>query len=230
MGIAMVAMLAFGGTFAYFTATATSKSTSITTGHIQLTSAGELIATASTVMPGDSLLEENSTIAVTPNFSGDTGEYVAVKIEIELTDRDGGPVNLGTLTIEDLVVITMPTGWYLGKDESEGTKVSKVYVWGSAPQGESPAVGSGAAVGLTAEQVVISSIKFVAEDDWKQDSYENDQDNYISDNEFMDAKIKISFQARGMQVKNNENDTTLEVANYLFPAAPATEPEEEPGA
>ena len=45
MAIAMVAMLAFGGTYAYFTATAQDKTGSIKTSHVKLSTTASFIAT-----------------------------------------------------------------------------------------------------------------------------------------------------------------------------------------
>ena len=55
MGIVMVAMLAFGGTFAYFTATANNKNAKVTTGVIKLTS-GEVATVTGTVVDKQNVL------------------------------------------------------------------------------------------------------------------------------------------------------------------------------
>ena len=76
----MVAMLAFGGTFAYFTATTKeAKADKITTGKIVLKSAGEATF-VSTVMPKENLLASGS---ISYNPTGTTAaSWVFVKITI----------------------------------------------------------------------------------------------------------------------------------------------------
>ena len=59
MAIAMVAMLAFGGTYAYFTATATERSGSVTTGVIRLKSGGS-VNSSTTAVYGDVIVKEIS--------------------------------------------------------------------------------------------------------------------------------------------------------------------------
>ena len=81
MGIVMVAMLAFGGTFAYFTAQTTKISSGeLTTGTIKLKNSAVTFATGM-IMPGQELLSESSKISV--DVSGSTAaQYVFVKLTI----------------------------------------------------------------------------------------------------------------------------------------------------
>ncbi len=75
----MVAMLAFGGTFAYFTANAGNKSGSIKTGTIKLTSeatAITLTGNTSALLPGESVSS-----SVTYKDESDRGTYVFFKID-----------------------------------------------------------------------------------------------------------------------------------------------------
>ncbi len=77
----MVAMLAFGGTFAYFTAKANDKSASVTMGHVRLAASGDAFETAATgVMPGDKVAVGGVTLTATTN--DDEGEWVAIKVTI----------------------------------------------------------------------------------------------------------------------------------------------------
>ena len=81
MGIVMVAMLAFGGTFAYFTAKASDKTASVTMGHVRLAASGDAFETAATgVMPGDKVAVGGVTLTATTN--DDEGEWVAIKVTI----------------------------------------------------------------------------------------------------------------------------------------------------
>lgn len=81
MGIVMVAMLAFGGTFAYFTAQTTKvESGNLTTGTIMLKNSSATFVTGM-VMPGQELLATDSKLAVDPTGST-AAQYVFVKITI----------------------------------------------------------------------------------------------------------------------------------------------------
>ena len=81
MGIIMVAMLAFGGTFAYFTAKASDKSANVTMGHVRLAASGDAFETVATgVMPGDKVAVGGVTLTATTN--DDEGEWVAIKVTI----------------------------------------------------------------------------------------------------------------------------------------------------
>ena len=69
MGIIMVAMLAFGGTFALFTAETTRKTGSFTTGHVYLKSnASTLTIGGTNVVPGDEVV--SGAITVSPDNVG----------------------------------------------------------------------------------------------------------------------------------------------------------------
>ena len=89
MAIAMVAMLAFGGTYAYFTDTLTEGvgSGSIATGKVDLT-AGTAATVSATMMPGDTI-ESEGTVSIDATkgayvgieFSADESEYLTVSFE-----------------------------------------------------------------------------------------------------------------------------------------------------
>lgn len=59
MAILMVAMLAFGGTYAYFTASATGATQTAKMGHVKLGANGTLTATSGNLVPGDTLFTGN---------------------------------------------------------------------------------------------------------------------------------------------------------------------------
>ena len=127
MAVLMVAMMAFGGTYAYFTATTAKVTETATTGRVQLTenSAYELNAI---VVPGQELLAEDKTVSVVSNSTVKT--YVFVKFSAtfakgtEGTYVDGEPAlkaNKEACTAEGNYCITPslnlydadenPTGW-----------------------------------------------------------------------------------------------------------------------
>lgn len=79
MAIAMIAMIAFGGTYAYFTATATPSSADAKTATIQLTAGSNVVTTHNFIVPGDEILG-----AVTYNATGTTAKSIAI-VEFEAT-------------------------------------------------------------------------------------------------------------------------------------------------
>ena len=99
MGIVMVAMLAFGGTFAYFTATSADKNTTVTLGYVSLTTdaATSLNITKTIAVPGDELLKDatvtlsnKSTVAtyIFVSFST-TGDIPASAITSTIVGAEG---------------------------------------------------------------------------------------------------------------------------------------------
>lgn len=148
MAVMLVALLAFGGTYAYFTATTKDVTSSgIKTGYIKLSSSGSFAATTG-VLPGDQLLTEGG-IKVTPTFTGSEGEFVAFRVVI-----NGGTA--GSLTV------TTAAGW------TETSENSGIYVYGNASS-LTPLTDSGTAVDA------ITSIKFEANDNWTEDEEASDQ-------------------------------------------------------
>ena len=114
MGIIMVAMLAFGGTFAYFTATATTKTGSVTTGTISLKTTGSTISIAkANVLPKESLLTTDEAAAITYDTKDANRDQVAFFIiSVKATGKDGNDVTSSvtlTLTAPTLTGLTPVT-------------------------------------------------------------------------------------------------------------------------
>ena len=79
MAVVMVAMLAFGGTYAYFTATSATRSSEFHVGKVALTSTGTFTSyTNKNVVPGDKVLE--GSVSYINQSTVDT--YVAVVFDI----------------------------------------------------------------------------------------------------------------------------------------------------
>ena len=104
MAVVMVAMLAFGGTYAYFTASTSAKSTNFTTGKVVLTNSGaEISVISDKVVPGDTIISE----AISYTNGSDVNTYIAVVMTVkkgtssadaeEVTDLSeiSGAINLG---------------------------------------------------------------------------------------------------------------------------------------
>lgn len=203
MAIAMVALLAFGGTYAYFTATATEKIGTLKTGTIKLATGGDFLTANTIVMPKQSLLAENNTITVTPTTTGDSGEYIAVRITVTFKDSNGTTIALADGdTLEDIVAITMPENTWV--KASEG-----VYVYCTTASATTTTSATKAVSGTPV--TVASAIVFNAEDDWDQDNADSSTKGY------MGATIEVKIEARGIQtVENTEFNTVATVATKLF--------------
>ena len=103
MAIAMVAMLAFGGTYAYFTAATENMTGQLKTGTVKLTTtATATTAFTANVLPGDSLIKSDIEYAVETTDA--QGNYVTVRVELT-SDATGF---VGAVMAEGF---TVGTGW-----------------------------------------------------------------------------------------------------------------------
>ena len=224
MAIAMVAMLAFGGTYAYFTATATKKTTGeFTTGSIKLEANDDAILTASltNVVPGDEL--STGALTLTPTSSG-TNSYIAIRVTITATDASDDPLSLAGTSLASPSGLLSDTP-YTGSTWVAGTgKYTNVFVLAATTTPTpvpSTEVDSPVTINITGDKLV-----FTADDEWIQD---NDTGDYISENKLMGATLNITIEARSVQ-SDNWNDggdaqvggtaaTVDKIAAFLFPAA-----------
>ena len=107
MAVVMVAMLAFGGTYAYFTAQATKVTGSVTTGTVLLQNNAVTFATDK-IVPGMEILGKDQKISV--KNSSDVETYIFVKLTLAsdgLTLKDTAPAADGDA---QLVVTLAKTG------------------------------------------------------------------------------------------------------------------------
>ena len=180
MAVAMVAMLAFGGTFAYFTATATQESSEFTTGSVKLSADATYTATVDEVVPGDIIVTGAS---VTPTTVG-TGSYLAVKVVV--TSNQG--------TVEDLLTVTFAdtNGVWI-----ESTTVENVYVY-CTTGGSSATDATPQSVATATEVDVIESVIFDADDNWVEGSPN-------SESQLMGATLTFTMESRSVQ-SDNYND------------------------
>ena len=173
MAVVMVAMLAFGGTYAYFTATASQKTGEITTGHVKLSADGEgatITNIKDDVLPGDALFGSDLTLTV--DVTGDQGAYVAIKFTIT-----GGT---GLSISADSIVAASGNGWYK-------TGTDNVYIYGS---NATTAVAQTATVTVPLTKLVIPTS---VNDDWVQGED-------TSTGNLMDATISVTLEAKAIQV------------------------------
>lgn len=106
MAIVMVAMLAFGGTYAYFTATASGvTSGNLKTGKVILTGEEQVTITAGSYVPGQYILGDGEgDAAVAFTNSSDVATWTFVVVEIELAEDNELPADADDLS--DLLVVT----------------------------------------------------------------------------------------------------------------------------
>ena len=223
MAVVMVAMLAFGGTYAYFTATATKKSTGeFTTGSIKLEANDDatFVTGLKDVVPGDKLTTGPLTLTTT---SAGTDSYIAIKVTIEATDAKGAPLVLDGTSLASAIglLATAPTTEYTGSTWVAGTgDYDDVFVLAATTTPTK--VATAKTINITDEALI-----FQANDDWDQTEADGSAD-YISDSKLMGATLNITIEARSVQ-SDNWNDgsedasatgtpaTVNGIAAFLFP-------------
>lgn len=219
MAVVMVAMLAFGGTYAYFTATATKKTTGdFTTGSIKLEANDEatFVTGLTDVVPGDALTTGPLTLTTT---SKGTDSYIAIKVTIKATDAKGATLVLDGTSLESAkgLLATEPTTgstWVAGSGN-----YTNVFVLAATDTPKAVA---------TAQTIKITdaALIFQADDNWDQTTADGSAD-YISDSKLMGATLNITIEARSVQSKNWNDDgdasasgtaATIDgIAELLFP-------------
>ena len=225
MAIAMVAMLAFGGTYAYFTATATTKTTGeFTTGSIKLEANDDktFVASLTNVVPGDEL--STGALTLTPTSSG-TDSYIAIRVTITAKNSSTPDLDLTGTSLESpsgLLSSTPYTGsTWVAATESGYETVFVLAATTTPTPVPSTEVDSPVIINITGDKLV-----FTADDEWIQD---NDKEGYISESKLMGATLNITIEARSVQ-SDNWNDgsedasatgaaaTVNGIAKFLFPA------------
>ncbi len=196
MAVIMVAMLAFGGTFAYFTATAEKKTTGeFTTGSIKLESNDDatFVASLTNVVPGDALT--TGALTLTPTSAG-TDSYIAIRVTITATDSSDTPLDLSGTSLASAA------GLLAGTPVAGSTWVaaSGTYpnVFVLAATTTPTAVTTDTLINITDD-----ALTFTADDNWDQSK---DEEGYISDSKLMGATLSITIEARSVQSKNWNDD------------------------
>ena len=114
MAVVMVAMLAFGGTYAYFTATATGDSATFTTAKIVLTDNDIAFVEKDYVLPTDELVG-----AVTYTNASTVESIVVVKLTLGIAADSEAQLPQGK-TIADLITVTLADGTKFESKKTEG--------------------------------------------------------------------------------------------------------------
>ncbi len=201
MGIAMVAMLAFGGTFAYFTATSAKIEQNVTMGYVKLSKDSTAQITATNVLPGDPLIVKGvNEISYTADVEGETEVYVAVRITMTLTGSGANANNAASANtkLQEALTTAITTG---GKWQADAT-LTTVYVFVSGKDTPDTLAND-------------KSVTFISElnfpdvyDNWYEGKNESEEG-------IMQATISIKIEARALQAANNTKSVEG-IADYLF--------------
>ena len=172
----MVAMLAFGGTFAYFTASTADKSGTIKTGKVQLNASGDFVAELTNIMPGDEITNGKITLSTAESTEA---TYVAIRYTITANDSTGTPISdLSSINLDSV----LDSKWV--ESDTDG-----IYVY-SATSTDATPVNAGTTIDVTTAALV-----FDADDNWVQG-----EDSSTA--KLMGATITIKFEARSIQSSN----------------------------
>lgn len=185
MGIAMVAMLAFGGTFAYFTATTNTTTQEATLAKVILKNSTAVTVARPNLLPGDVIIANNQ---ITFSNESTVATIVFVTMVSEVEDANGSD-----LTVASLLNITDPSGWseYEPESPDAGTKIYYKTVNAiadqTAPIAETVAFGA---------KVIVNSALL---DVWAEEN--SGTANYISENRYMGASVTVTISANSVQAK-----------------------------
>ena len=212
----MVAMLAFGGSYAYFTATATARTGTATTGYVKLNSDETFQFKKTNVMPGDVLLAAGAaTLQV--DTTDAKGNYVAVQFVITAVEADGTTtIDAGTLKTyglsADSIIAASDTGW-----KAAGGSYTGMYIWGSAEGTPVAVLPDGGTTKTLTVNATAFTLSTTVEDNWDQDDFEENEEGYKSENGLMGATITFQLKAASIQASNlSDSATILQQLNTLL--------------
>ncbi len=192
MAVVMVAMLAFGGTYAYFTASTSAKSTSFTTGKVVLTNSGANITVISDkVVPGDTII--NDVISYTNG--SDVNTYIAVVMTVKKGTNAGDAEEVTDLSeISSAINLGVTTSW------QQCETSTNVYIAKGTDFAVSP---SGDPINFTTGAVTFNV-----------DEHYTDGTSELGAGTWEGVYIEISFKAYQVQAEYAKTDanTTLSVS------------------
>ena len=199
MAIVMVAMLAFGGTYAYFTATSDKNVASLTTGMVSLESATTLTATVENVMPKEEVFAAGDLAFNTSASTEDT--YLGFELIIQT--RPAGSDNsvaYTTLTTAQLAEVGLELNFAAAWKETDEAAHSQKYVQMSP-------VAPAAKVVLNDQAIVF---------DAEENNSDLEEDTELT---VMGKEIKITFKGYAIQsTKLSESGYTLNTAAGIWEA------------
>lgn len=183
MAVIMVAMLAFGGTFAYFTATATEKTSGeITTGYVRLESDATFVASTTHVIPGTTIID--GPVTVTPSQDG-TGSYIALRFIVEIKKQGEDAFTVATddnaFNFDEVVA----KGWF--RDTT-----NNMFIRGSAANTYTE-VSAADPIQFTTGDLI-----FDIDDNWIEDQGQSELN-------YMNATIKVTIRAASIQSSDGQD-------------------------
>ena len=202
MAIAMVAMLAFGGTYAYFTASSAAAGSNVTTGVVSVRVGANATITKTGAVTNTKVLD-----AVTINADQTTVKaYVFVTFDATITDYEG---NTDTVTPDEMFGnengFTPNTAW------TKLTGVADVdNVWYQIVNND--ADGAAAYDGS-----FLTDLTITASPSWDE-AYDEDGVATDTQPETMGATIVINISAEAIQAFNNETDGDFATAADAYNA------------
>lgn len=200
MAIAMVALLAFGGTYAYFTAQVnTMGTTSFKTGKVSLKAkeALTIVADGAVVVPGDKIIDK----AVTYTNESTVPTYVAVVVTMTVagkpvTDKDA---------VDDIISLAVTGTW---DAIVEGNNIVYVYKNAEAIDAAHDEYAVAAAAASGTDLAFCSAVDFAA-DEHRVDGAE------ITDS-LQDKTITLKITAYQTQTRMNNATLKLENATAVW--------------
>ena len=207
MAIAMVAMLAFGGTYAYFTATAGEMSDSVTTGIIKLDN-NTVALSAVNVVSGEELLSGDDDKIVVTNSGSTRGYWVFVTFNVEIEGVTGAVVATDKADFDTKVAAVENDGkdiYCLDYDvitgEGKWAKVDgETNVWGYHV--------TDTAVESATDIDVCTSIKFYGRSASVATPADGDTEATVTQGSLMGKTITVSVTAQAIQDILEEDGTT----------------------
>ncbi len=192
MAVVMVAMLAFGGTYAYFTASTSAKSTNFTTGKVVLTNSGaEISVISDKVVPGDTIISE----AISYTNGSDVNTYIAVVMTVKKGTNSGDAEEVTDLSeISGAINLGVTASWQQC-ETSTNVYIAKGANFAVSPSGDPIAFTTGAVT-------------------FNVDEHYTDGTSELGAGTWEGVYIEISFQAYQVQAEHakTDQDTTLSVS------------------
>ena len=195
MAIAMVALLAFGGTYAYFTATADTLTGKVTTGTIRLSAGDEAVVSQPNVLP-----YENFTITAEYTDLSNRGNYIF--FTIQQPSKEGVDLKVTSIAAEAEADYTIRKLEGVKASNEATSNIDNVYyieVTDTIASAETYLTD-----GSNVYTLVITAY-FEATDEWIQSTGENP--NTTSKNQLMGIELDFGISAKSIQFVGKGTDT-----------------------
>lgn len=195
MAIVLVALVAFGGTYAYFNATTTKKEAEFKTGHVYLTTnlnaqSNPVTIGGENIVPGDAVI--SGAVTVTPDQVG-TDVYMAVKFIIQTKAKDAADSAWEDADTTNMFNLLGETG--VLSDDWAYVEADDVFVYGTGSDALEAVTDLGTDGTATAVNFTDAALEFAAD----VTSVEG-----VDSEGIMDADVRIFIQAASTQIMEGE--------------------------